>query len=138
MQALVHVKSITNSNNWLLVHLLLTKSRLTKILLWLSILLHLWLLVHLLLTVARLTLYPILLLIKTYLSHSHSWLRNDDFRCTVTLSIHSDGHVGSLTCTHDNNSVSLDFLSSEVDSTCWHTLQENLNILFVVVMVRSQ
>jgi hypothetical protein len=126
------LESLLLLESWLLVHLLLSKA---------------WLAEILLLTVAGLS--EILLRLNVLLLKLHLWLlvnlwldvgllSNNYLRSTIALAIHSDSHVGALTCAHHNNSMSLNFLSSEVDSTSWHALKPNLDILFVVVMVWSQ
>ena len=122
VQTLINMERIALNNNWRLVgNMLLLDSRLLESLLLLEsrllellllegmLLLESWLLVHLLLVKDWVT--EILLL-------------------TVVLAIHSDSHVGALTCAHHNSSMSLNFLRSKVDFTAWQAIMKYHEIMF--------
>jgi hypothetical protein len=116
------------NNDWLLVERLLYVLLLLANLLLYELLLVLLLLLYELLWCER----HLRLLVDLRLEAG--LLSNNYLRSTIALAIHSDSHVGALICAHHNNCMSLKFLSSEVDSTSWHALKENLDILFVVLM----
>ena len=143
VQTLINMERIALNNNWRLVgnmllldsrllesllllesrlleNLLLLESRLLELLLLESRLLELLLLEGMLLLESWLLVH--LLLVKDWVT--------EILLLTVVLAIHSDSHVGALTCAHHNSSMSLNFLRSKVDFTAWQAIMKYHEIMF--------